>query len=54
MFDIMSSSIIVLLHHMLHEGNENIKLILNEISQKNLVNITKYFIFFYWADLYFV
>ena len=34
MFDIISSSIIVLLHHMLHEGNKNIKLILNEISKK--------------------
>ena len=34
MFDIISSSIIVLLHHILHEGNENIKLILNEISKK--------------------
>ena len=39
---------------MLHEGNENIKLILNEISQKNLVNNAKYSTFLYWADPYFV
>ena len=36
MFDIISSSIIVLIHHTLHEENENIKLILNEISEKTL------------------
>ena len=36
------------------EGNENIKLILDEISQKNLVNNVKYFTSLYWADLYFV
>ena len=36
------------------EGNENIKLIWDEISQKNLVNNVKYFTSLYWADLYLV
>ena len=36
---------------MLHEGNENIKLILNEINQKNLLNNAKYFTFLYWQTL---